>query len=267
MEALPVPVVLRLNRGGRKSSRAICNCSRCAAAPRASRLIIYRAAGVLCLALKDEGAGFTGKRELSNWIWKVPRGFSSADGYNQILSMGILGNRRKRVWSGWILYNSYGEILDKRYLRQERPIPSQRKHSNAREKFYWMIGNRPVLERLFIPLDGWLILVEVYECGDPFGPPVCLSLVPDIDSKPVWAALMSILPPTSITIIGVIDLNLVGALLMGILTPWIRHKQRDHICLNTMSILWTARCLFGILKTNVVLWYFYLYLYLAPTCS
>ena len=63
------------------------------------------------------------------------------------------------------------KILDKRYLRQERPIPSQRKHSNAREKFYWMIGNRPVLERLFIPLDGWLILVEVYECGDPFGPP------------------------------------------------------------------------------------------------
>ena len=33
MEALPVPVVLRLNRGGRKSRRAICNCSRCAAAP------------------------------------------------------------------------------------------------------------------------------------------------------------------------------------------------------------------------------------------
>ena len=66
MEALPVPVVLRLNRGGRKSSRAICNCSRCAAAPQASRLIICRAAGVLCLALKDEGAGFTGKRELSN---------------------------------------------------------------------------------------------------------------------------------------------------------------------------------------------------------
>lgn len=66
MEALPVPVVLRLNRGGRKSSRAICNCSRCAAAPRASRLIIVRPAGVLCLALKDEGAGFTGKRELSN---------------------------------------------------------------------------------------------------------------------------------------------------------------------------------------------------------
>ena len=42
MEALPVPVVLRLNRGGRKSSRAICNCSRCAAAPQASRLIIHR---------------------------------------------------------------------------------------------------------------------------------------------------------------------------------------------------------------------------------
>lgn len=66
MEALPVPVVLRLNRGGRKSSRAICNCSRCAAAPQASRSIIVRPAGVLCLALKDEGAGFTGKRELSN---------------------------------------------------------------------------------------------------------------------------------------------------------------------------------------------------------
>ena len=65
MEALPVPVVLRLNRGGRKSRRAICNC-RCAAAPQASRLIICRAAGVLRLALKDEGAGFTGKRELSN---------------------------------------------------------------------------------------------------------------------------------------------------------------------------------------------------------
>ena len=90
MEALPVPVVLRLNRGGRKSSRAICNCSRCAAAPQASRLIICRA-GVLRLALKDEGAGFTGKREW-NWIWKVPRGFSSADGYNQILSM-LEGNR------------------------------------------------------------------------------------------------------------------------------------------------------------------------------
>ena len=66
MEALPVPVVLRLNRGGRKSRRAICNCSRCAAAPQPSRLIICRAAGVLRLALKDEGAGFTGKRELSN---------------------------------------------------------------------------------------------------------------------------------------------------------------------------------------------------------
>ena len=92
MEALPVPVVLRLNRGGRKSRRAICNCSRCAAALQASRLIICRAAGVLRLALKDEGAGFTGKRELSNWIWKVPRGFSSADGYNQILSM-LVGNR------------------------------------------------------------------------------------------------------------------------------------------------------------------------------
>ena len=64
-EALPVPVVLRLNRGGRKSRRAICNCSRCAAAPQASRLIIFPT-GVLRLALKDEGAGFTGKRELSN---------------------------------------------------------------------------------------------------------------------------------------------------------------------------------------------------------
>ena len=90
MEALPVPVVLRLNRGGRKSRRAICNC-RCAAAPQASPLIIFPT-GVLRLALKDEGAGFTGKRELSNWIWKVPRGFSSADGYNQILSM-LVGNR------------------------------------------------------------------------------------------------------------------------------------------------------------------------------
>ena len=39
MEALPVPVVLRLNRGGRKSRRAICNCSRCAAAPQASPLM------------------------------------------------------------------------------------------------------------------------------------------------------------------------------------------------------------------------------------
>ena len=64
MEALPVPVVLRLNRGGRKSRRAICNC-RCAAAPQASRLIIFPT-GVLRLALKDEGAGSTGKRDLSN---------------------------------------------------------------------------------------------------------------------------------------------------------------------------------------------------------
>ena len=159
------------------------------------------------------------------------------------------------------------KILDKRYLRQERPIPSQRKHSNAREKFYWMIGNRPVLERLFIPMDGWLILVEVCECGDPSGPPGVFVPCAGYWFKTGVSCTREHPATYQHHNHRCYWFKPGGALLMGILTPWIRHKQRDHICLNPMSILWTARCLFGILKTNVVLWYFYLYLYLAPTCS